>query len=446
MAPSSDPQAIDLLVIPAALVPVEPAGVVLEGHAMAVDAGRILAILPLADARVRCAARQILELPNQVVMPGLVNLHTHAAMSLLRGLADDLPLMDWLQNHIWPAEGAQVSRAFCLDGARLSAAEFIRGGVTCVNDMYFFPDASAEAFSAAGLRAVVNLIVLDFPSAWASGPDEYFAKGIAVHDAVRGNPLIRTLFAPHAPYTVSDAPLTKVRAYADELGIGIHMHVHETAFEVADAVQKTGKRPLQRLKDLGLLGPDFIAVHMTQLDDGEIADLAQFGVHVAHCPESNLKLASGFCPVQKLLDAGVNLGIGTDGAASNNDLDMFGEMRTAALLAKGVAGDARALPAAQALHAATLGGARALGLDSEIGSLAPGKSADFIALDLDAPHLSPCYDLVSHLVYAAGRGDVSDVFVAGRALMRERRLLTVSQDEVVARAREWQSRIRPRVQ
>ncbi|MGQ0700440.1 MAG: TRZ/ATZ family hydrolase [Panacagrimonas sp.] len=436
-------RAIDLLVVPLALVPVEPAGTVLHEHALAVDAGRIVEVLPVAEARARFAPRETLELPGHVVLPGLVNLHTHAAMSLLRGLADDLPLMDWLTDHIWPAEGAHISRAFCLDGVRLAAAEFIRGGATCVNDMYFFPDATAEGFTAAGLRAVVNLIVIDFPTAWASGPDEYFGKGLEVHDAIRGNPLMRTIFAPHAPYTVSDGPLVKARAYADELGIGIHMHVHETEFEVMDAVQKTGKRPWQRLKELGLLAPDFVAVHMTQLTDEEIAEAAQFGVHVAHCPESNLKLASGFCPVQKLLDAGVNLGIGTDGAASNNDLDMFGEMRTAALLAKGVARDARALPAAQALHAATLGGARALGLDTEIGSLVAGKSADFIAVELSGPHVHPCYNMISHLVYAAGRGDISDVFVAGRALMRDRRLLTVDENEAIAKAGEWRARIKP---
>lgn len=440
---SPAPQAIDLLVIPAALVPVEPAGLVLTDHALVIDGGRILAVLPAADASARYAPRETRELPRHVVLPGLVNLHTHAAMSLLRGLADDLPLMDWLQNHIWPAEGQHVSRAFCLDGVRLAAAEFIRGGVTCVNDMYFFPDASAEAFSSAGLRAAVNLIVLDFPTAWASGADEYLAKGIAVHDAVRGNPLLRTVFAPHAPYTVSDGALRKVRAYADELGIGIHMHVHETAFEVADAVAKSGLRPWQRLKELGLLGPDFIAVHMTQLTDEEIAEAAQFGVHVAHCPESNLKLASGFCPVAKLLAAGVNIGIGTDGAASNNDLDLLGETRTAALLAKGVAGDAQAFPAAQALHAATLGGAAALGLEAEIGSLLPGKSADFIAVDLSAVHLTPSYNVISHLIYAASRSDVSDVWVAGRALMRDRRLLTVDEDAAIAKANEWRMKIKP---
>lgn len=437
------PASIDLLVTPRWLVPVEPADVVLEHHALAVDAGRILAILPRAEALALYAPREHVDLPRHALMPGLVNLHTHAAMSLLRGIADDLPLMDWLQGHIWPAEGAHVSRAFCVDGVRLAAAELIRGGVTCVNDMYFFPDASAETFSDVGLRVVANLIVLDFPTAWAANADEYLRKGLEVHDRIRGLPHTSSIFAPHAPYTVSDAPLRKIRQYADELGIGIHMHVHETAFEVADAVQRTGQRPWARLRDLDLLGPDFIAVHMTQLDDAEIAEAAQFGVHVAHCPESNLKLASGFCPVDRLLRAGVNVGIGTDGAASNNDLDLLGEMRTAALLAKGVSGDPRALPASAALHAATLGGARALGLDAECGSLVAGKSADFIALEMTAPHLSPCYHLISHLVYAAGRADVSDVFVAGRALMRERRLLSLDETATLARAQEWREKIRP---
>lgn len=434
---------VDLIVYPGHLVPVEPAGAVLEHHALVVDGGRIVGLMPASQARASFDARETLELPQHVVLPGLVNLHTHAAMSLLRGLADDLPLMDWLQHHIWPAENAQVSRQFCLDGVRLAAAEFIRGGVTTVNDMYFFPDASADAFSDAGMRAVVSLIVLDFPSPWAGSADEYIEKGLAVHDRVRQMARIGSVFGPHAPYTVSDRPLEKIRAYADELGIGIHMHVHETAFEVAEAVARSGRRPWQRLKDLGLLGPDFIAVHMTQLSDDEIAQAAEFGVHVAHCPESNLKLASGFCPVHRLLRAGVNVGIGTDGAASNNDLDLLGEARTAALLAKGVSGDASALPAAAALHAVTLGGARALGLDAEIGSLVAGKSADFIALELSAPHLTPCYDVISHLIYAAGRGDVSEVFVAGRALMRGRRLLTLDEPEVLSKAREWRRKIRP---
>ena len=434
---------IDLLVIPRWLIPVEPAGVVLEQHALAVDAGRIVAVLPAGEARRSFEAREILELPQHALMPGLVNIHAHSAMSLLRGMADDLPLMDWLQNHIWPAEGAHLSRQFCEDGVRLALCEMIRGGTTCVNDMYFFPDATAAAVAAAGMRATVGLVVLDFPSAWAQNADEYIHKGLEVHDALKGSPLVRTVFAPHAPYTVSDAPLKKLRGLANELGIGVHMHVHETAGEVEMAVHASGKRPWQWLKELEMLGPDFIAVHMTQLTDQEIAEAAQFGVSVAHCPESNLKLASGFAPVQRLLRAGVNVAIGTDGAASNNDLDLLGETRTAALIAKAVSGDAQALPAPQALHMATLAGAKALGLDSEFGSLVNGKSADFIAVDLSAVATQPVYNVLSSLVYAASRDQVSDVFVAGRALMRERHLLSIDEKTALAKAQEWQHRIKP---
>jgi 5-methylthioadenosine/S-adenosylhomocysteine deaminase len=434
---------IDLLVLPRWLVPVEPAGVVLEQHALAVDAGRIVAVLPAEEARRSFQARETLELPEHAVMPGLVNIHAHSAMTLLRGIADDLPLMDWLQNHIWPAEAAHMSRQFCEDGMRLAAAEMIRGGTTCVNDMYFFPDASAAVAAETGMRATIGLVVLDFPSAWAQNADEYIHKGLEVHDSLKGNPLLRTVFAPHAPYTVSDAPLRKLRKYATELGIGVHMHVHETAFEIASAVEASGKRPWQRLKELELLGPDFIAVHMTQLTDEEIAEAAQFGVSVAHCPESNLKLASGFCPVDRLLKAGVNVAIGTDGAASNNDLDLFGEIRTAALLAKGVSGDAQALSAPQALHMATLAGARALGAENEFGSLVAGKSADFIAVNLNRAGTQPVYNVLSHLVYAAGRDQVTHAFVAGRALLRDGRLLTVDEPAAISRAQQWQQRIKP---
>jgi 5-methylthioadenosine/S-adenosylhomocysteine deaminase len=435
-------QEADLVVLPRWLVPIEPAGAVLEHHALVVREGRIVDLGPADAARKAWKARETLSLPRHALMPGLVNGHTHAAMSLLRGLADDLPLMDWLQNHIWPAEGAHVSRLFCEDGVRLSCAEFIRGGITCFNDMYMFPDVTAQVASAAGLRSAVGLIVLDFPTAWAQ-PGEYIHKGLELHDQLKGEPLVRTVFAPHAPYTVSDGPLKEVRKFANELGIPIHMHVHETAGEVEMALQATGKRPWQRLKELGIVGPDLIAVHMTQLTDAEIADCAQNGVTIAHCPESNLKLASGFCPVHKLMTAGVNVALGTDGAASNNDLDLLGEMRTAALLAKGVAGDARALPASAALHMATLAGAKALGLDQQIGSLKTGKAADFIAIDLGEVASQPMYSAISQLVYASARHNVTDVFVAGRALLRDRELLTVDEPAAIAKAGEWRAKIRP---
>ncbi|MGH8443041.1 MAG: TRZ/ATZ family hydrolase, partial [Nevskiaceae bacterium] len=403
----------DLLVLPRWLVPVEPAGAVLENHALVVRDGRIAEIARADAARKAWRPRETLSLPRHALLPGLVNIHTHAAMTLLRGLADDLPLMDWLQNHIWPAEGAHANREFCEDGVRLACAEFIRGGITCFNDMYFFPDATAKVAVGAGLRVAVGLIVLDFPTAWAQ-PGEYIHKGLELHDQLKGEPLVRTVFAPHAPYTVSDGPLKEVRKYATELGIPVHMHVHETAGEVDMAVQATGRRPWQRLKDLGLLGPDFIAVHMTQLTDAEIADCAQNGVTVAHCPESNLKLASGFCPVHRLLAAGVNVALGTDGAASNNDLDMFEAMRQAALLAKLATGDPTAMPAQTALDLATLGGARALGMEQMVGSLERGKRADVIAVSTSAARQTPLYDPVSHLVYVTRGDDVRTTIVNGK--------------------------------
>lgn len=441
VASTDSPRPIDLLVEPDYLVPIQPLGVVHERYAMAVDAGRIVELLPADRAAARYVAREHLKLPGHAVMPGLVNLHTHSAMSLMRGLADDLPLMDWLQQHIWPAEARHVGRSFCVDGVRLAMAEMIRGGQTCFSDMYFFPEATAEAAIAAGMRAAVGLLVIDFPTAWAQ-PGEYIHKGLELHDALRGQALIRTLFAPHAPYTVSDGPLREVRQYATELGIGIHMHVHETAGEVEQAVAQTGKRPWQRLKELDLIGSDLIAVHMTQLTDEEIEEAGHYGVNIAHCPESNLKLASGFCPVHRLLRAGANVGIGTDGAASNNDLDLFAELRTAGLLAKAVSGDARALPAASALHMATLAGARALGWDAEIGSLEAGKSADFIAVDLSAINTQPLYDVCSQVAYAVNSRQVDSVYVAGRALLREGQLQTLVEDELLAKAGEWRNRLR----
>jgi 5-methylthioadenosine/S-adenosylhomocysteine deaminase len=437
-------QTIDLLAFPHWLVPIEPAGTVYLDHALAVDGGRIVDILPADFARQTYTARESLRLPEHALMPGLINSHAHSAMSLLRGIADDLALMDWLQNHVWPAEGAHVSRAFCEDGVRLAAAEMIRAGTTCVSDMYFFPEATAKVAAEIGLRATVGLIVFDFPTAWAQNPEEYIHKGLALHDSLRGDALVRTAFAPHAPYTVSDEPFTRVRELADELSLPIHMHLHETEAEIHGSLQLHGKRPWERLRGLGLLGENLIAVHMTHLTDEEIAEAAQLGVHVAHCPESNLKLASGFAPIAKLRAAGVNVAIGTDGAASNNDLDLFGELRTAALLAKGVSGDPRALPAADALRMATLGGAYALGLENEVGSLEKGKSADFIAIDLSAPNTQPIYDVISQLAYAVNSRQVTDVFVAGSGLLRNGILQTIDQAATLATAREWRARIERR--
>lgn len=424
------------------IIPVDPDNRVLFRHSLAIDQGRVRAILPRAEAAGRVQAREVVDLPGHALIPGLINAHTHAAMSLLRGLADDLPLMTWLNGHIWPTEARWVNEAFVHDGTQLALLEMLRSGTTCFNDMYFFPDVTAKAVAAAGMRAVIGLILLDSPSVWADGAEAYLHRGLAVQDQYREHPRVRTAFAPHAPYSVSDGPLERVVTLAEELDLSIHMHVHETQDEVAQSLAAHGRRPLARLGELGLLSPRLVAVHMTQLEPDEISAIAAAGVQVAHCPESNLKLASGTCPVATgLMPAGVNCALGTDGAASNNDLDLFGEMRTAALLAKGASGDAAALPAQTALRMATIQGARALGLEAEIGSLEVGKSADLVALDLDRPETQPLYHPVSQLVYACGRDQVREVWVAGRRLLKDRQPTQLDTREILAKAAAWRERI-----
>jgi 5-methylthioadenosine/S-adenosylhomocysteine deaminase len=432
---------IDLLISPRWLVPVEPHGVVLEDHAVAIDGERIVAVLTVADAQARFAPRETIELPEHALIPGLVNAHTHNPMSLMRGLADDLPLMRWLQEHIWPAEAKAIGPEFVRDGVELAIAEMLRGGTTCCNENYFFPDVQAATYRRLGFRAMVGLPIIEFPSAWASSRDEYFERALAVHDEFKGEPLLGTAFAPHAPYTVADESFERIRMLADQLDLPVHLHLHETAHEVEEARRERGARPFARMQSLGLVNDHLIAVHMTQLTDAEIAACAEAGVSVVHCAESNLKLASGFCPVEKLRRAGVNLAIGTDGCASNNDLDMIGEMRTAALLAKAVAEDAAAFDAASALRAATLNGAKALGWEARIGSIEAGKLADLTAIRLDAIETQPLYDVISQLVYAAGRHLVSDVWIAGTRKLREGVLVDLDVAELRASARRWRERL-----
>jgi 5-methylthioadenosine/S-adenosylhomocysteine deaminase len=434
-------QPIDLLIEPRWLVPIEPHGVVLEHHALAIDGERIVALLPVTEASAQYAPRERIELPEHALLPGLVNAHTHNPMSLMRGLADDLPLMRWLTEHIWPAEAKHMGPEFVRDGIELAVAEMLRGGTTCCNENYFFPDIQAATYRRLGFRAMVGLPVIEFPSAWAATRDEYFDKGLAVHDEFKDEPLLGTSFAPHAPYTVADESFERIRMLSDQLDLPVHLHLHETAHEVDEAKRERGARPFARMQALGLVNDHLIAVHMTQLTDAEIAACAEAGVSVVHCPESNLKLASGFCPAAKLQRAGVNLALGTDGAASNNDLDLFGEMRTAALLAKAVAGDASALDAASTLRAATLGSAKAMGWNERIGSIEVGKQADLAAIRLDDLETQPMYDVISQLVYAAGRHQVSDVWIAGRRKLRERVLVDLDVGELRAKARRWRERI-----
>ncbi|ROM18241.1 N-ethylammeline chlorohydrolase [Pseudomonas protegens] len=432
--------ALDLLLLPTWLVPVEPAGVVLREHGLGIRDGHIVFIGPRTEA-LKYRATEIRELPDTLLTPGLINAHGHAAMTLFRGLADDLPLMTWLEKHIWPAEAEWVDEAFVRDGTDLAIAEQIKGGITCFSDMYFFPKVASERVHNSGMRAQVAIPILDFPIPGAQDADEAIRQGVELFGDLKHHPRINITFGPHAPYTVGDKNLEKIRIIAEELDAAIHMHVHETAHEVQQSVEQHGERPLARLARLGLLGPRFQAVHMTQISDDDLALLVETNTSVIHCPESNLKLASGFCPVERLWQAGVNVAVGTDGAASNNDLDLLGETRTAALLAKAVAGSATALDAHRALRMATLNGARAMGLESQVGSLEISKAADLTAFDLSGLAQQPIYDPVSQLIYATGRDCVKHVWVAGKQLLDDRRLTRLDEHQLGATARDWARRI-----
>lgn len=434
------PLHLDLLLLPTWLVPVEPAGVVLKEHGVGIRDGRIVFIGPRLEA-LKHAASETRELSGMLLNPGLINAHGHAAMTLFRGMADDLPLMTWLEQHIWPAEAKWVDEDFVRDGTDLAIAEQLKGGITCFSDMYFYPKTASERVHNSGIRAQIAIPILDFPIPGASSADEALRQAVELFGDLKYHPRIKIAFGPHAPYTVGDENLEKVRVMADELDAAIQMHVHETAFEVQQAVEQHGERPLARLARLGLLGPRFQAVHMTQISDDDLTMLVESNASVIHCPESNLKLASGFCPVERLWLAGVNVAIGTDGAASNNDLDLLGETRTAALLAKAVAGSATALDAHRALRMATLNGARALGLDNEIGSIELGKAADLVAFDLSGLAQQPIYDPVSQLIYATGRDCVKHLWVGGKQLLDDGKLTRMDEPQLCATAQAWGQRI-----
>jgi 5-methylthioadenosine/S-adenosylhomocysteine deaminase len=435
------PEIIDTLLEANWIVPVEPAETVLQNHAIAIDKGVIKDILPIEQAHLQFSPLERIILDQHVLIPGLVNLHTHAAMTLLRGLADDIPLMEWLNKHIWPAESRHVDTNFVFDGTRLACAEMLQGGITCFNDMYFFPEAAADAALITGIRAAIGMIVIDFPSAYASDTDDYLAKGLAIRDKYSQHPCLSFCFAPHAPYTVNDKAFKKILTYAEQLNQPIHIHLHETPDEIRISLEASGCRPVERLQQLGLLIPNLIGVHMVHLTDDEIRLISQQGCSVAHCPSSNLKLANGLAPVAEMLNQSVNVGLGTDSAASNNRLDMFEEMRLAALLAKAESRRVDALTAHQALHMATLAGARALGLEEVTGSLVAGKAADITAVDFSNINLAPCYDPISHLVYTAGREHVSHVWVNGKMLLKDKKLTTLDTSELQHRAAFWQQRI-----
>ena len=428
------------ILTPRWLVPVEPRAIVLEGHSVVVDSGRIVAVVPTAQARQQFPQAIEQSLPNHVLIPGLINLHTHAAMTLMRGLADDTPLMTWLNDHIWPAEAKHLSEDYVFDGTELATAEMIRSGTTCFADMYFYHDVAARAARKAGLRAALGGAIIEFPTPYAGDAEAYIAKCLAPREEFANDTHLKLMLAPHAPYTVSDKTFGRILTIAQEADFPVMMHIHETADELAQGERDHGCRPIERLERLGFLGPNLIAVHCVHLNAHEIELFKLRGVHVAHCPASNLKLASGIAPIKALLDAGVNVGVGTDGAASNNRLDMLAETRLAALLQKGVSGDAAALPVHQALEMATLSAATALGWENEIGSIVAGKAADLVAVDLSSVETQPVYDPVSHLFHAASREHVTHVWVSGELLLDNRVLTKLDMDELKGKAALWQQR------
>lgn len=436
--PSDTP--LDLLLLPTWLVPVEPAGVVLREHGLGIRDGRIVLIAPEAEA-LKYGANEIRHLQGMLLAPGLINAHGHAAMTLFRGLADDLSLQRWLREHIWPAESRWVDEDFVRCGTELAIAEQLKSGVTCFSDMYFYPKVISELVHRHGVRAQITIPVLDFPVPGARDVDQALRTGVALFDDLKHHPRISIAFGPHAPYSITDDKLEAIRILVAEMDAGIHMHIHETAQEVQEALRKHGERPLARLARLQLLGPRFQAVHMTQVDESDIALLTEHNCSVIHCPESNLKLASGFCPIERLWEAGINVAVGTDGAASNNDLDLLGETRTAALLAKAVAGSATALDAHRALRMATLNGARALGIEDQTGSLEIGKFADLVAFDLSGLSQQPIYDPVSQLIYSTGRDTVQHVWVGGKQLLEKGQLLRMDEQRIITEACRWGERI-----
>ena len=429
------------LIHPRYLVAVRPQGIVLEKHSIAIEQGLIVSIMTRDESERIYPEAESIELPDHVLLPGFINMHTHSPMTLLRGYADDMDLDVWLREHIWPAEQEFVGPSFVADGARLAIAEMFRAGTTCFNDMYFFPDVLGETCLETGIRASIGVPLIETQTAWASDIDSYFEQGLRLHDEWRSEPLLSITFSPHAPYSVSDETLRRVATHSRELEVPVHLHLLETTWDIKHSLQHHDVHPLHRLKDLDLLNSRLLAVHMTQLSSEDIDQLVQSGVHVVHCPQSNLKLASGICPLASLFEAGVNVALGTDGAASNNDLDLLSEAQTAALLAKGISGNAKAVDAFQALEMLTINGAKALGIDKLTGSIEVGKAADLCAIDLSCPETQPLYHVVSQVIYAASRRQVSDVWVAGRRVLEAGQLTTIDLEEVTRKAGQWQSRL-----
>jgi len=430
-----------VLLLPRLLVPVRPSLQVLEQMAVVIKGESITAVIPRAEALSRYKSATCIELPEHVLVPGFINMHTHSAMSLLRGYADDLNLQVWLNEHIWPVEKAFLEPGFVHDGARLAIAEMLRGGTTFFNDLYFFPEVTAAAAVEAGMRACIGLPVIDVPTVWAANENAYIEKGLAVSASWQNESLISTAFAPHAPYSVGDEALGRIAKLSENRDMRVHMHVLESSWEISESQRRYGKSTLDRLNDNGLLNERLLAVHMTQLNGTDLEALSRTSVNVIHCPESNLKLGNGICPVARLLEHNVNLALGTDGAASNNNLDLLAEARSAALLAKGYSADPCVLNAFQTLEMLTINAALALGEEHRLGSVEEGKLADLCAIRLDSLQTTPMYDVVSHLIYAASSQQVSHVWVGGRMLLQDSQFLSLDTDDIIDRANYWANRI-----
>jgi len=435
-------QHCDTLIFPGWCLPIAPDGAVLVDHAVALADGRIIDVLPASAARSMYQPSVTIDRPGHVLLPGLINTHTHAAMTLFRGMADDLTLGSWLKDVVWPTERRWVSAEMVRDGTELAIAEMLTAGITCFADQYFFPEIVAETAIDLHMRAIIGTPVADFPSAWAKDATEYLSKGTdLVHDTYAGHPLIKTCFAPHSTYALSDESFIEIRVLADQLDIPVQIHLHETAAEVSDAVKNTGKRPLQRLEELGLVNSSLLVIHGVHVNASEVALLAGAGASIAHCPKSNMKLGSGFAPLAAYRTAGITVGIGTDGPASNNTLDILDELRTAALLAKAVTGDASVLTASDALRMATLDAAKAIGIADQVGSIETGKLADLTCIDLNRCNSQPVYDPISQVVYTARADQVSDVWVAGRHQLQNGSLKHIDTDSLRLKSNEWQQRI-----
>jgi 5-methylthioadenosine/S-adenosylhomocysteine deaminase len=439
---SNSPRRVDLIIYPRWLIPVEPSPVVLDNHALVIDQGIIIDICPQAEVPPRYQANATEYLGAHILMPGLVNTHTHAAMALFRGIADDVPLKSWLEDWIWPLETRWASTEMVRDGTLLACAEMLQAGITTFNDMYFFPEAAAEAVDQSGMRASLGILAFEVPTSYGLGADDYLNRGLATRDALRDHPRLSFMLAPHAPYTVADATFERIAVLAAQTGLGIHIHLHETQHEVEESIGQHGERPIARLDRLGILGPQTLAVHAVALNDNDIEMVARHGVHVSHCPTSNLKLGSGFARTRDLSRAGINVALGTDGAAANNRLDVLSEARLAGLIAKGSHHDPSLFPAHQLIYMATLGGARALGLDHKIGSLQVGKQADLCAIRLDEAATLPVFDPASQIVHCAGRDQVTDVWVGGQRVVKMKHLMQISQEEIYLKAKTWQNRFR----